>query len=625
VTSRTGLAALAAVLVLAGALVARRAWAPEEGCLDGAAGLRVCAASDMAKLPDHGPVPLEDPAFDLRQGGPIRLEAARSETVAFQLVVRRRLPTRVRVQVAGFTGPNGTTLAGRPNVRLFQQLFVRVDPGGHLWNGGGSRVLPWPDDYPDALVPFEAPCRPGQSLIEALDLVDLGRAALWVDVFVPAGQPSGLYRGALRLEAEARATVVPLELLVHRASLPARPAVDAVGEIYRPYRDEGLGPRPQSEDWPRMAHCYQQLAHQHRVVFIERADEVWGAQSSADAEAAWAAYDAAFSPALTGELFTSRHGYTGPGEGTPVAVWRPPWPQNLNGALAGPLPEAEYARYRELSQAFAEHARRRGWTGSRFFAYVFDEIDGPPDKGADVAAASAARSYLAMAHREIRRLQEAIDAGAGRGLIDHVWVSHSDPAGWEGDPELDLSGIVRLWCPNGRAASPAFLARRAALGERVWFYHDGQPHVGVHSINASGVEMRTWGVIAARYGIHGQLVWAVNFGDREDPYARPSYKREDDRFGNGTMVYPGAKLGRAGFPSAPGPIPSMRLKAWRRGLQDADLASVARAAGRGAEVDALLREIVPRALGEGRGRAAWPSDSGAWLRFHSRLLALASR
>jgi len=35
--------------------------------------------------------------------------------------------------------------------------------------------------------------------------------------------------------------------------------------------------------------------------------------------------------------------------------------------------------------------------------------------------------------------------------------------------------------------------------------------------------MRTWGVVTARYGLGGQLMWAVNFGSAEAPYRKPSY------------------------------------------------------------------------------------------------------
>ncbi len=204
-----------------------------------------------------------------------------------------------------------------------------------------------------------------------------------------------------------------------------------------------------------------------------------------------------------------------------------------------------------------------------------------------------------------------------------LWTSHSNPADWAADLALDLRGKVRLWAPNAHAADPVFLAEQRSRGDRNWFYHSGHPAVGVHSINASGIELRTWGVIAARYGIDGVLMWAVNLGNDDKPFADPSYKPDDDRFGNGVLVYPGNQLPKIGFAASPGAIPSARLKAWRRGLQDFELIELARQ-NAPAETEALVRGIMPRALAEGEGRAAWSSDPAAWIEFKRALLALAS-
>jgi hypothetical protein len=136
--------------------------------------------------------------------------------------------------------------------------------------------------------------------------------------------------------------------------------------------------------------------------------------------------------------------------------------------------------------------------------------------------------------------------------------------------------------------------------------------------------MRTWGVISARYHFDGQLMWAVNLGNDEQPFALPSYKDDDDRFGNGVMLYPGNQLPKIGFPATPGPMPSMRLKAWRRGLQDAELAVLARTTDKQSEVDELLKTMIPNALSDARDEAEWPNDPAQWIDFHLELLRLAS-
>lgn len=628
---KPGLAVRSAVTLLGVALLSTaltvRLGQGRDGCISGPGPLTLCAASDMAKLPNHGPVPLEGPHLDLRTGTGIELRAARNETVAFQIVLRGKAtsPTSARLKVSDLEGPSGARLPADTYVQRFLEHYVWVSPGGYTW-GPPSKVLPWPDFYPDALIPFRSSCGERRRIVEEIKVPtpDGANQAIWVDVYVPPEQPPGSYSGRITVEAEGDAQSISLRLQVRTAVLPDRPTIDAVGEAYDAYRREGVGEDMSSEAWRRIAHCYHQVAHAHRVVFVER--KGWLGPDARNPGARldeWQPYDLTVGPLLTGELFTPARGYVGPGQNVAVTVWRIPWPQLYNGRLENPLSDAELARYEASARLWDEHAVGKGWTNTRYFAYVFDEVDGPRDIGAGEAPPAAA-AYLVMAHREMKRLQRALDAGATRNRIDLMWTSHSDPSQWQGLAGLDLVGTIRLWVPAAEAAPPGFLTERARQGERIWFYHAGHPFIGVHSINASGIDLRTWGLAAARYGFHGQFMWAVNAGDPENPYNKPSYKSGEDRFGNGTLVYPGAMLTTIGFPPAPGPIPSMRLKAWRRGLEDAALVQVARQAGHGEEVDRLLRELIPVAFADARGQPSWPQEPGPWEDFRRKLLDLAS-
>ncbi len=619
----------ALALVLASVFLLARLF-PQDGCIPlPETQLQVCAVSDMAKLPNHGVVPLEGADLDLRRGK-LRLDAARNETVGFQLILKNSAETSARVQVTlgDLAGDNGARIEAKTHTERFLAYYVRVDPGGYTW-GTPSEVLPWPEFYPDALVPFESRCGAPQTLVESFEVPAGQHAnqAVWLDIYVPKHLPPGEYRGHVHLQAGQAALDIPVSLRVWEANLPDRPSLDAVGELYRAYEQEDAGQESGSDAWRHMAHCYQQLAHRHRMVFIERTERILGPVSDAEARQPqiWEDYDRVYDPILTGELFTTKHGYTGPGENTPVTVWRTPWPQTIDRRVERPLTEEEIQEYTTLARHWAGHSRERGWDQTRYFAYVFDEVDGPTDTDANVDhAAAGEHHYLTMAHGEMRRVQQALDTGAGGQLIDLLWTSHTNPAVWQGKVDIDLTGVIRLWCPNARAADPAFLRNRSRQGERSWFYHAGHPAIGVHAINASGIDMRTWGLVAARYELQGQLMWALNYGDPEDPYRYPSYRRQDDRFGNGVLVYPGAMLPHIGHKVSPGPVPSMRLKAWRTGLQEAELVLLSRAKGRGEEVDRLLARYIPAALAEAGGKASWSSNPADWYDFHRELLALAS-
>ena len=71
------------------------------------------------------------------------------------------------------------------------------------------------------------------------------------------------------------------------------------------------------------------------------------------------------------------------------------------------------------------------------------------------------------------------------------------------------------------------------------------------------------------------------------------------QYGDGLLVYPG-------------PLPSLRLKALRRGLQDRLLLRQLAACGAREEEQRIVRQVVPRALGEGRADASWSISEESW-------------
>lgn len=576
-------------------------------CIGEASRLQLCALSGMAKpaVDDH-PV-FEHPYFDLSRGA-VQLHAARNEVVASQWLLRGADRAGLSLELSAFQSQSGP-LAVQPVVSQYLAHFHRVDRGGYSW-GPESEVKRWPAAYPDALVPKQHACS-GKQLYAGLPASELEQESslLWFDIYVPDTLAAGHYWAQLTVrDGGATRFSTRIELQVWDAILPHDNTIDAIGEVYRSYRLEGVGEGADTDAWSAMSQCYQQLAHAHRATFLERDTKAPASEVQRQR------YLKSYGSALDGSLFSAEHGYSGPGLNTPVSVWRTPWPQPFDMELQGPLSYSELRGYETLAREWRDFAAENDWLGTRWFAYVFDEVDGPEHSD---------KAYLSMVHQQMARVQEAIDAGSGSDAIALLWTSHSNPADWAADLALDLRGKVRLWAPNAHAADPVFLAEQRSRGDRNWFYHSGHPAVGVHSINASGIELRTWGVIAARYGIDGVLMWAVNLGNDDKPFADPSYKPDDDRFGNGVLVYPGNQLPKIGFPASPGAIPSARLKAWRRGLQDFELIELARHKIP-AETEALLRGIMPRALAEGEGRAAWSSDPAAWIEFKRALLALAS-
>jgi len=189
-----------------------------------------------------------------------------------------------------------------------------------------------------------------------------------------------------------------------------------------------------------------------------------------------------------------------------------------------------------------------------------------------------------------------------------------------GRPRL-LRGVTDVWSPLYGDAFDLYLSpenfpdtarARAARGERFWTYNGRPPSAGSLILDTDGVALRTWGWIAERYDVPLWHAWeGLYFTDRyngggktnvaNDPLTFDERSRGGTDFGNGDglLVYPG-------------PLPSLRLKALRRGLQDRLLLRELRRCGGSALAGRIVRRMVPKALGEGHGAASWSVDESVW-------------
>jgi hypothetical protein len=162
---------------------------------------------------------------------------------------------------------------------------------------------------------------------------------------------------------------------------------------------------------------------------------------------------------------------------------------------------------------------------------------------------------------------------------------------------------------------PTVAAARRASGERFWTYNGRPPQAGSMILDTDGAALRTWGWIAYRYDVELWYAWeGLYFSDRyngagptdvvHDPITfderrRPGNKNGDWGNGDGVLAYPG-------------PLPSLRLKALRRGLQDRLLLQELEACGGGEEAHRIARRVVPRALDEAGPTPAWSALEPEW-------------
>jgi hypothetical protein len=139
-------------------------------------------------------------------------------------------------------------------------------------------------------------------------------------------------------------------------------------------------------------------------------------------------------------------------------------------------------------------------------------------------------------------------------------------------------------------------------------------------LDGDAVALRTWGWIAYRYEIELWYAWeGLYFTDRYNGGAPHDVTVEPVTFderrkggsdwgnGDGVLVYPG-------------PLPSLRLKALRRGLTDRLLLQKLESCGGRGEAQAIARRVVPRALAEAESTPSWPTEERDWERARHALL-----
>jgi hypothetical protein len=161
--------------------------------------------------------------------------------------------------------------------------------------------------------------------------------------------------------------------------------------------------------------------------------------------------------------------------------------------------------------------------------------------------------------------------------------------------------------------------QRRARGERFWTYNGRPPQAGSMILDTDGAALRTWGWVAERYGIELWYAWeGLYFTDRYNKGGPTDVLRDpitfDERTGGGTDWGNGD-----GVLVYPGPLPSLRLKALRRGLQDRLLVRELVACGGSATAREIVDRAVPRALGAARGNASWPARERDWEKLRGEL------
>ena len=564
----------------------------------------VWAVDDGQKIfKDDTTSPFKGDSNAVWDGTRVYLFGSRNEIVAFQLILEadeagaQEVNVTVSDLVNGGSSLRGSHPLPAPNdyralgVELFTEHYLNITKpswdspcGGFGWDGNSKTHLTgW---TPDALVPFSAAQGKGGAPFNIEANMNQG---VWVDIYLPKLLPGGAYTGTITVSVQgATAASIPLELEVLPLTLPDENHYQTM--VF--YSRENILRRHNSglctpEMW-EMVLNYNRMAHRHRIDLIGCGnwDEINNIPGT-----------------LSGEAYTAAHNYAGPGEGVGNQVF------SINTYGIQFQPETEEG-YRAESDAWVN------WFTANapevdYFVYLTDE------PGPDMYPWIIERASW-------------IHNNPGPGGALPVYMTR-----W---PIESLYGAIDIWCMPPAYYDPVAAAEAFARGEQMWLYASFRPWTPADCTDEYGIAWRAKAWIGHYRDIGRWFTWEsthwsgnrneMDAGGYKNVWVNPITFWEDQGGGvecpngtgngDGTMFYPGQD---AIYPEEdrgyPGPVSSIRMKMYRRGIQDVEYMWLAEQAGHEAEVDATIAGFIPHNMWEHEVAPDWTNynvwyDVGRW-------------
>lgn len=480
----------------------------------------------------------------------ILLRAARNEFVAFQVIVEtsQRIED-VNLEFQELRHASGARFADL-RIGIFKAWYVSVRRASTGYEGT-SRGSGW---YPDALMPKR---RAGLQTGFPFSIPDLHNNipdqtnhAIWIDVFVPnerENAPPGIYKGQVHVTWKGGGETLDVALEVWDFALPQESHLP--GDIW----NGSMKSMP-----PERELQYYQLARQHRFHPLIYAYRPRLSISGTTVKLDWREYDDRLSRYLDGSAFTAKHGYWGPGYGLPVShMMLPfdiekgnsggsPWPVRV--PPEGRTPEYE-SIWKETGRQIREHFDRNpAWARVRKIAFL---------NGLD-------ESYNESAYEKMLYYGKLLHDALGRG-----WFKHRIDGGYSREAMEKLYKEVDLWVCHTVAFDIDTVEHYRTKGVETWFYgpmiYEQRKNSGCGSNTFLDLDLlvnRAIGWIGWKYQA-GWVEWEFDWNAYASWYEAENFKEPNRIYnGSGQLIYRGEVMGYNQ------PVPSIRLKAQRRGLQD---------------------------------------------------------
>ena len=551
-------------------------------------------------------------ANSLWNGSKIHLFGAKNEVLGFNLVLEagHRAASNVSVQFDHLDGPSGNIIASTPvsgdgvfdytqrDIELFYVRYLTIKGLSRLgyehyderhipkrlrrpYTGEGIGSGGWTDRpdhdqaYPDIAVPMEA--------VRTFNVAQGQNQSVWVDLYIPKGIQSGTYQGAVTVSEGSHLSYrIPVELRVNRFSLPDTPSSKTM--LHLGYSD--ISKRYVGSTYPNnsadlakvqlIRDRHFQMAHRHKISLIDanEGSSVGTDQPSQE-----------WRPRLDGSLFTANHGYRGPGEGVGNNIFSigtyGSWGWQGEGASGMSTHARNWANW------FAQNS-----PATEAFLYLIDESS---NYSQTQTWASELRSDGALKGMATLPLPQAINNTPSLDVVTST---------------MDV-GDTGTW-------NRALAQLRSDSRKRFFMYNGKRPASGSFMIDDDGVALREvpWGQY--KKGVDRWFYWESTyytdfqsgrgdvdvFNNAQTFGAAPQYDSVlgmtsgNYANGDGVLFYPGTDRV---FPGSSyglnGPIASLRLKDWRRGIQDVDYLTLA-AKVDPARTQAIVNSMVKSVLWE---------------------------
>ncbi len=517
----------------------------------------------------------------------LQLFGARNEIIAFQVILVGGEQKTAKVQVLldsvgpirneGLSTDPDRYFIGR-RIELFKQHYLNVTrrsrtrQSPYQLPSAAEEMTGW---IPDALIPL-----PENS---SLSVEARKNQGIWADIYIPRDTTPGVHQGTLQIMVEGKPCTLPactiaLELEVLPQTLPDDSYIKTM--LWFSGSDNDLDCMParyfknpdntsQAQREALRARHFK-LARRHSVTMFLGADKE---------------PTEPLRRRITGEAFSREAGYEGPGQERAQAIY------SIH-TYGGELNSAQAQMW---SSWFKKHGPQ-----VTYFLYTVDE---PPPK-------------------DFPRVNDI--ARRARPVPSFTTASYQ--------PDLD----VDIYTSGTETFSVQAAEAARAKGKQVWIYNGWRPFSGSFMTDDSAVALRVNAWIQYKYHIPVWYYWEATYykdfqGKRgqinvwKDPQTF-SNRFGDKYIGDGLLMYPGRDML---FPEEDhgfdGPLPSIRLKNWRRGIQDVEYLVLAAKAGHEDFVNKLVQTLVPRALADetkADAPVSWPDDGEKWFKARRALATL---